>query len=143
MTLDEIPLFAMLKSKLSYTNERQRLIAQNIANADTPGYAPMDLKPFTFQQALNGASGASAGSGSGGLEMQRSDPRHMAARRTPAGPLRPMTSPDTEARLDGNQVVLEDQMMKMSEARDDYDTAITFYTQALNLLRTAARAPGK
>ena len=93
MTLDEIPLFAMLKSKLSYTNERQRLIAQNIANADTPGYAPMDLKPFTFQQALNGASGASAGSGSGGLEMQRSDPRHMAARRTPAGPLRPMTSP--------------------------------------------------
>lgn len=33
--------------------------------------------------------------------------------------------------------------MKMSEARDDYDTAITFYTQALNLLRTAARAPGK
>lgn len=143
MTLDEIPLFAMLKSKLSYTNERQRLIAQNIANADTPGYAPMDLKPFSFQQALNGASGASAGSGAGGLEMQRSDPRHMAARSPSAGPARPVTTPDTEARLDGNQVVLEDQMMKMSEAREDYDTAITFYTQALNLLRTAARAPGK
>jgi flagellar basal-body rod protein FlgB len=140
MTLDEIPLFAMLKSKLSYTNERQRLIAQNIANADTPDFAPVDLKPFSFQQALNGTS---AGSGSGGLEMQRSDPRHMASRRAPAGPAKAVTSADTEARLDGNQVVLEDQMMKMSEARQDYDTAITFYTQALNLLRTAARAPGK
>jgi flagellar basal-body rod protein FlgB len=143
MTLDEIPLFAMLKSKLSYTNERQRLIAQNIANADTPDYAPMDLKPFSFQQALNGARGANTGAGSGGLEMQRSDPRHMTSRRASAGPAKAVTSPDTEARLDGNQVVLEDQMMKMSEARGDYDTAITFYTQALNLLRTAARAPGK
>jgi len=51
--------------------------------------------------------------------------------------------PDSEARLDGNQVVLEDEMAKMTETRLDQEAAITFYQQSLTLLRTAAKAPGK
>ena len=43
MNVDSIPLFGLLKGKLGYLNQRQRLIAQNVANADTPGYAPTDL----------------------------------------------------------------------------------------------------
>jgi flagellar basal-body rod protein FlgB len=37
---DDIPLFGMLKSRLGYLTERQKLVAQNVANADTPGYRP-------------------------------------------------------------------------------------------------------
>ena len=44
MDVSDIPLFAMLKSKLSYTTQRQQVIAQNVANADTPGFAPRDLE---------------------------------------------------------------------------------------------------
>ena len=40
MILDYIPLFAMLRGKLGYLAQRQRLIAQNVANADTPGFTP-------------------------------------------------------------------------------------------------------
>lgn len=133
--LDGIPLFAMFKAKLSYDNQRQKVIAQNVANADTPGYAPRDLNGFSFDRALR--------AGAGGVSPARTNAMHMAGKPRPAGAYKPGAYPDTEARLDGNQVVLEDQMMKMQDARGDYETAITLYTQSLTLLRTAARAPGK
>ncbi len=133
--LDGIPLFAMLKAKLGYDNDRQKVIAQNVANADTPGYAPRDLAGFSFEQAMR--------AGAGGVSPVRTQAMHLAGRARPAGAFKAGAAPDTEARLDGNQVVLEEQMMKMQDARGDYETAITLYTQSLGLLRTAARAPGK
>ena len=57
-------------------------------------------------------------------------------------PRRMRRRPDSEVRLDGNRVVLEEQMMKMTEARADYDAAVTLYTQSLNMMRTAIRKPG-
>lgn len=132
--LDGIPLFAMLKAKLGYDGQRQRVIAQNVANADTPGYAPHDLKPFSFDEAMNSV---------GGVAPARTHALHIAGRARGPGAYKLSAAPDTEARLDGNQVVLEEQMMKMNQARGDYEAAITFYTQSLGLLRTAAKAPGK
>ena len=46
MKSDDVPLLSMLKDRLSYLNQRQKLIAQNVANSDTPGFRPLDLKPF-------------------------------------------------------------------------------------------------
>ena len=51
-------------------------------------------------------------------------------------------SPDSERTLDGNGVVLEDEMVKLTDARMDYDAAITFYQRSLGMLRTAIRKPG-
>ncbi|MDB5494179.1 MAG: flgB, partial [Phenylobacterium sp.] len=59
-----------------------------------------------------------------------------------SAPAKLVVSKDTETRLDGNSVVLEDEMMKMAQARTDYDAAITFYEKSLALIRLAARAPG-
>ena len=56
---------------------------------------------------------------------------------------RPEVKPDSEARVDGNQVVLEDQMAKMTEARLDHEAAINFYQKSLSMLKLAAKAPGK
>ena len=128
----------MLKGRLGYLNERQKLIAQNVANADTPGYAPSDLKPFTFAQTLT----ATAAGGGGGVDAARTNPAHMAGKVDTRSTWKAETTPDSEVRLDGNQVVLEDQMIKMGEARMDYDTAVSLYTQSLGLLKLAARRPG-
>jgi flagellar basal-body rod protein FlgB len=38
---------------------------------------------------------------------------------------------------------LEEQMMKMTDARMNYDAAVTFYQKSLGLLRMASRAPGR
>ena len=131
MTLDDIPILNMLKAKLGYDARRQGLIAQNVANSETPGFAPKDLKAFSFQAALQGGTG-----------MARTQGGHIAGRANGASAAKAVAAPDSEARLDGNQVVLEEQMMKMSEARADYDAAISLYQQSMSMLRTAARRPG-
>ena len=140
MSLDAIPLFAMLKSKMGYETQRQRVLAENVANSDTPGFAPSDLKTFSFK--LDHALKAQSGGG-GGVSAARTDPMHLSGKARPQGALKPQLSPDSEARLDGNQVVLEDEMMKMSDSRGAYDAAVSLYQQSLAMLRTAARAPGK
>src|SRR5262249_21970299 len=58
MDTSQIPLFAMLRQRLGYLGERQRVIAQNVANTDTPGYAPRDLKAFTFSASLQSQVGS-------------------------------------------------------------------------------------
>ena len=129
MDLSSIPLFSALQNKLSYLGEREKVIAQNVANASTPGFTPMDLKPFAQQPGMDPRanarvlaqpaqtdSGASL-TGSSSSASATSKPRTFLSEE----------SPDSETTLDGNQVVLEEQMLKMNEARSDYDAAIGFY----------------
>ena len=51
-------------------------------------------------------------------------------------------SPDSETTLDGNSVVLEEEMMRMSQARMDYDAAVSFYQQSMAMIQQAAKRPG-
>jgi flagellar basal-body rod protein FlgB len=145
MSFDQIPLFAALKSRLGYLSQRETLISQNVANSDTPGYMPRDLQPFKLPSgggdaaplamkapAQTGAHfaispNAANGSSSGSLSNR----------------LQPQDAPDSESRLDGNKVVLEEQMMKLNDARSNYDAAISFYEKSMGLLELAIRTPGK
>jgi flagellar basal-body rod protein FlgB len=140
MNLDAIPLFSMLKSRLGYVGERQRLIAQNVANADTPGYAPLDLKPFKVPASVSGRLRPAP------VQPERTSPWHLiptGAAQSGQDVWKAQETTDSEVTLDGNKVVLEDQMAKMTEARMDYEAAIGFYQKSMDMLRLAARAPGK
>lgn len=141
MNLAEIPLFAMLRGRLGHLSERQRLIAQNVANSDTPGYRGTDLKPFTFHVA--GASGVAATVPTQAVTQAG----HMQAPNTrktpPGGPFKTTKAQSSETTLDGNSVVLEEEMLKMADARMSYDAAIGFYQKSLGLIRLASRAPGR
>jgi flagellar basal-body rod protein FlgB len=141
MTLDDIPLFSALKGRLGYLSERQRVISQNVANSDTPGYRPSDLKPFTIKAQSGAAMGGSlalAGT-SGGQMIGGVGPSQPAS----SAGYSPQVTPDSETRLDGNQVVLEEEMMKLTDSRMNYDAAIGFYQKSLSMLQLAIRAPGK
>jgi flagellar basal-body rod protein FlgB len=131
---DAIPLFTALTNRLHYLSDRQQVIAQNVANADTPGFTPKDLKPFS----LPGQGGAQGGLAP--LTPTLTSPMHMTAPTATASGSKPVDSPDSETTLNGNSVVLEDEMMKMTDARMNYDAAVTFYQQASTLLTTAARS---
>ena len=53
MAINDLPLFSQIKGRLTWLDERQRVIAQNVANADTPGYVGRDLnQPTDFARAL-------------------------------------------------------------------------------------------
>ena len=142
--LDDIPLFAMLKGRLGYLGARQRVIAENVANADTPGFTPRDIRAPSFEEAMRAARTSSAGGHGGPGVLVRTSAGHIAG---PGGsgatPYTPEKAPDSETRQDGNSVVLEEEMLKMAESRMNYDAAISFYQKSLNLLRMAARSPGR
>ena len=73
MGVADLPLLQQIKGRLGWLDERQRVIAQNVANADTPGYGAQDLKaPTDFAAALRTG---------GGLRMARTNAAHIA----PAG----------------------------------------------------------
>lgn len=134
MGFTDLPLLSQIKGRLSWLDERQRVIAQNVANADTPGYVGRDLnQPTDFARAL---------SEGGGVRMTRTSAMHIA----PPGQTARFdttTAPDSETTLDGNSVVVEEQMLKMAESRMAYDAAIGLYQKSMQMLRMAARAPGR
>ena len=134
MGFADLPLLNQIKGRLNWLDERQRVIAQNVANADTPGYVGRDLnQPTDFARAL---------SEGGGVRMTRTSAMHIA----PGGPAARFEvnrAPDSETTLDGNSVVVEEQMLKMAESRMAYDAAIGFYQKSMQMLRMAARPPGR
>ena len=78
----------------------------------------------------------------GGLKMVATNARHI----SPAGQtarFESLNAPDSETTLDGNSVVVEEQMLKMAESRMAYDAAIGFYQKSLQMIRMAARPPGR
>ena len=139
MNLAEIPLFAMLRGRLGYLTEQQKVVAQNIANADTARYVPEDLKPFSFDAHVQMAQSSPSA-------MTVTHAGHMAPPNQKSGlgsAWKPKKTPDSETTLNGNAVVLEEEMIKMSDARMNYDAAISFYQKSLNLIRMASRPPGR
>lgn len=95
--------------------DRHAQIAENIANADTPGFKAKDLEPFA--QAFMRSERAAAEHGVRG--------EYRAERINIAG----VASPD------GNTVSLEDQMTRSTSAARSHDTALTVYSKALSMLR--------
>jgi len=135
MDLGNTQFFGLLRARLDQLSERQRLISENIANASTPGYHPRDLDTSGFERMLASASD------SGSLQMTRTNPMHM----TPSGSpnVAIVQHDDSETTIDGNAVVLEEQMARASETRMQFETGIALYQKGLELLRMATRLPGR
>ena len=56
MPISQIPLFSMLRTRMQWHQERQRLLSENVSNADTANYRPRDLAPLNFERAAPVAS---------------------------------------------------------------------------------------
>jgi flagellar basal-body rod protein FlgB len=137
----DIPLLAMLKSRLGYLSGRQRVISENVANANTPGFQARDLKPFSFQAQVQAASTSSSVAATPAGALAVTNPAHLQPKGVKPG-VQGVKSPDSEKTLDRNGVVLEDEMIKLTDTRMDYDAAISFYQQSMGMLKMAVRRPG-
>ncbi|NJC41381.1 flagellar basal-body rod protein FlgB [Brevundimonas alba] len=134
MAINDLPLLSQIKGRLSWLDQRQRVIAENVANADTPGYVGRDLnQPADFAAAMRSG---------GRVQMVRTSAMHIAPTGQ-ASRFEATNAPDSETTLDGNSVVVEEQMLKMAESRMAYDAAIGIYQKSMQMLRMAARAPGR
>lgn len=135
MDLANTPFFSVLRARLDQLSERQRLIAENIANASTPGYRPRDVDTAGFERLLASASGGR------GLAIARTQPGHLGA--GGSADVSVVTRDDSETTIDGNSVVLEEQMARAAETRMQFETGIALYQKGLELVRLASRLPGR
>jgi flagellar basal-body rod protein FlgB len=136
MDLANTPFFGLLRARLDQLSERQRLISENIANASTPGYRPRDVDTSGFERMV----AAAAGRGSS-LTMSRTQAGHMQPGGGSGGAFD--YARRSETTIDGNAVVLEEQMARAAETRMQFETGIALYQKGLELMRMAARAPGR
>jgi flagellar basal-body rod protein FlgB len=126
MAISDIPILSMLRTRLQWHQQRQQVLAQNVANADTPGFRPLDLAEPKFQQ---GAPGLAP------LRLARSDPGHLAG--FGGGGDAASTHSQFQVRPAGNAVSLEDEMIKVASNQMDYQAATQLYSRSLGLLKMA------
>ena len=129
----DIGLFRLAEQRLAWVGRRQELLAQNVANASTPGYQPRDLPPFA--QAL-----AHAGSHAGfGASLARTDAMHLAgtSNAQSAHPVRPR-----ERSPDGNGVSMEEQLTKVADTAGTQELVANIYRKYHGMFRTALGRAG-
>lgn len=133
MDLGRIPLFALAMDRMAWLDRRQQVLAQNIANADTPNFAPSDVKPFDIAKAV-GRSGAGAL-----LQPGATNPMHLggAVSEGAAAVAVEHSRNPYESTPSGNAVVLEEQMMKVAETQADYQMATSLYRKYMDMLKLA------
>ena len=132
MNLPGIPLLNVLRERMSWLNSRQSVLSQNVANADTPGYAAQDLKPIDFEKLLQHTPAQLKAASS----LSVTDPRHIQIT-PPGGSFGETASADTEANPTGNTVSLEEEMIKVADTQAQYQAASNLYAKAIGLMRTA------
>jgi flagellar basal-body rod protein FlgB len=129
MSINDIPALAALRTKMQWHQERQRVLAENVANSDTPNFKPRDLVDPKIDLSGNSASGGT-----------------LALMRTSGTNINPSGAPDSfeqntkvgfETRPAGNSVNLEDEMLKVSSNQMDYAAVTSLYSSRLHLLKVA------
>jgi len=129
VSLTDLPLFDMIRHRMAWLHQRQKVLAQNIANADTPGYRPNDLAPLEFA--------ALTRSGRARLELAATPGAHLRPLGDD-GPERVRTQRETfESAPAGNAVILEEQLLKVADTRLDYELTSMLYKKSIGLLSMA------
>lgn len=133
MGFADLPILSMLKSRMLWHEDRQRVLAENVSNSDTPGYSARDLSPLRFNEQMQAVMRPVAMVG-----LQQTAPGHIAgAAISDETPFRTDGRNGYEIRPTGTAVSLEDEMMKVAANQMDYQAATALYTRSLALLKTA------
>ncbi len=130
MDYSGITLFKMMKAKMGYHAERQDVLARNVSNIDTPGYKATDLKKLDFHR----------------LAMVES--RRLRVRATNSNHITDTGQDHTDFRNEKlretyettpveNNVVLEEQMMKVAENQMEYQKVTNLYSKVGKMFKTA------
>ena len=121
---ESLEIMRMANALAAHSGARLGVVAENIANADTPGFRAQDLPDFesTWREA-------------GGDGMKATRPGHIGTMGTAAEPV--ALHRDGPASPNGNTVSLQDEMVRAARVRQDHDMALAVYKNAGDILRAA------
>lgn len=127
-------LLDAMAAKMRWHEARQNILAQNVANANTPGYRGSELKPVDFEDALKATQVAP-------VMLATNDTADFAGTAPADAGVDAEQQLNFEVTPEGNGVTIEDEMMKVTANQMDYQTVTTLYTKSLALIRTALGHP--
>ena len=115
----------LVERRLAWLDARQRVLAQNIANADTPGYRPRDVTDF--RRLVASQDGPRFG-------LARTDPRHLATQHDPRTRVDRVSN---ETEPNGNAVSLDREALKVADTDTAHALALQLHRSWLGMFRTA------
>jgi flagellar basal-body rod protein FlgB len=124
---EKLELTRMAQSLAAQSGARMAVIAENVANADTPGYKAKDMPAFSEVFAEEGG------------DMRATRPGHLTAASSSSLPM-PEIVRGHEA-PNGNSVSLEAEMVKSVEARQSHDMALAIYRASSDVIRASLGRP--
>lgn len=130
MAIAKFNVFDALSRRMDWLSQRQTVLADNIANADTPGYTPQDLKEADFESTLRRALKPMAPSVTDDGHIDASIP-------APKDPEAEESDKTYETAPSGNAVVIEEQMVKVADTQGSYRTMTSLYRKHAQLYMTA------
>ena len=118
---------ALAETRMRWLDARQRVLSQNIANADTPGYRSRDIRPFaeTLAATTRQAAGLAQTDARHMLGTRAHDPRVRQERRVP------------DQSIDGNGVALDREALRVAETETAHALAVTLHRRYVGMFRTA------
>lgn len=123
--LSNYPLLQLAGQKAAHSALRHGVIAQNIANADTPGYLALDLEPVKIPTSSMVST-----------SLRATRASHLSFDEYNTSPA-PNTDPKSSIVPNGNSVSLEKEMIKMAENRLEHEIALSVYKSTLGIMRTS------
>lgn len=120
-----IHIFDLASRHAQWLAVRQTAIAENISNANTPGYKSGDVEPF--ESVYDSAR----------LTMATSDPRHIGLDESEAGSFAVTEAEAWEIHHSGNSVSLEQELLRANEVNGDYSLNRSI-TKAFNRMLLAS-----
>jgi len=134
MDFGDSTLFSAVKKRLGWLTQRQEVLAQNIANANTPRYRAHDLKPMEFKEILRQEKIQ--------LNMDVTNAAHQPGRRKRIRDFAEETTRKPfETSPTGNSVVLEEQMAKINETHTKHSLVTQLYKKHLKMITAAVSGP--
>jgi len=132
MAITDIPILSMLRTKLTWSQERQKVLAENIANSDTPNYRGRDLAlpKFDDEMAVHTRPISM-------VALARTENGHIGGMAMSGSSFQTDTSGNFSVSPTGNSVSLEDEMMKIAANQMDYQAATAVYSRSLGLIKIA------
>lgn len=137
--MDMPPILSGIRRQMETLSDRQRVIAQNIANSETPGFKARTVEDADFSDLLGGTSG--------GIRVPRPRVELTAGMKglgaiQPAGAGIVLDKDVSETKPDGNNVTLEDQLLKLGQVQADFTAMTNLYRKQLMMLKTAVGKGG-
>lgn len=153
MNLQNIGIFKIAGQQMNWLSARQAVLAQNVANINTPDYLPKDLDKLDFSKVLKRTDAALGqtmtttnpvhlSGSSRGVSLTRTNPMHLSIPTLGGKYGIHSVKPSHETSLDGNGVIVEDEMAKMDSTRSAYDLVASIYQKNIGLINLALGTNG-